>query len=61
MPITVNVEVAFLLLPPDKRQRDLDNYLKALLNSLTHADVWEEGMQIRNLSQSGDENLKMGK
>jgi len=36
-PITVNVEVSVLLFPPDKRQRELDNYLKALLYSLTHA------------------------
>ena len=28
--------------PPDRRRRDLDNMLKALLDSLTHAKIWED-------------------
>jgi len=39
-PITVNVEVSVLLFPPYKRQRDLDNCLKAFFDSLTHVGLW---------------------
>ena len=31
---------------PDKRRRDLDNLLKATLDALTHAGVWDDDSQI---------------
>ena len=31
---------------PDKRRRDLDNMLKAALDSMTHAGVWVDDSQI---------------
>jgi len=34
---------------PDKRRRDLDNLLKATLDSLTHAGVIEDDSQIHDL------------
>jgi len=34
---------------PDKRRRDLDNMLKAALDALTHAGVWEDDSQIDDL------------
>ncbi len=35
--------------PPDRRTRDLDNVLKALCDSLTHAGLWEDDGQIDDL------------
>ncbi len=32
--------------PPDKRRRDLDNILKAIGDSLQHAEVYEDDNQI---------------
>ena len=34
---------------PDKRRRDLDNLLKATLDSLAHAGVYEDDSQIHDL------------
>lgn len=44
-PLLVEVE----LFPPDKRRRDLDNYMKALLDALTQAQVWLDDSQIDQL------------
>jgi crossover junction endodeoxyribonuclease RusA len=43
--LAVDIE-AFM---PDKRRRDLDNLPKAVLDSLTHAGVWEDDSQIDDL------------
>lgn len=32
--------VETIMYPPDKRKRDLDNYMKPLLDALTEAGVW---------------------
>lgn len=34
---------------PDKRRRDLDNLLKAILDGMTHAGVWEDDSNIVDL------------
>jgi len=60
-PITVNVEVSVLLLPPDKRQRDLDNYLKALFDCLTHAGVWCDDKQIKRFTIEWGRQVKQGR
>lgn len=44
-PVVVDIE-AFM---PDRRRRDLDNLLKGLLDSLTHAGVWEDDNQVVDL------------
>jgi crossover junction endodeoxyribonuclease RusA len=38
-----------ILYPPDQRIRDLDNYMKALLDALTQARVWEDDSLIDQL------------
>lgn len=37
-------------IPPDRRKCDLDNRLKAILDGLTHANVWTDDSQIDHLS-----------
>lgn len=34
---------------PDKRRRDIDNLFKAVLDALTHAEVWGDDNQIDDL------------
>lgn len=43
----ISVEIAAY--PPDRRRRDLDNLQKGLLDSLTHAGVWDDDSQIDDL------------
>lgn len=44
-PLVVDI-VAYM---PDKRRRDVDNVLKALLDGLTHAGVWGDDSQVVDL------------
>jgi len=60
-PITVDVEVNVVLYPPDKRRRDLDNYQKALFDSLTHAGVWGDDSQIKRFTVEWGELTKGGR
>jgi len=43
------VRVEFEAWVPDKRRRDLDNILKSLCDSLTHAGIWHDDSQIDDL------------
>lgn len=43
--VTIQIQIC----PPDKRKRDIDNVLKALLDSLTKAGVWKDDSQIVDL------------
>ncbi|WP_313383165.1 RusA family crossover junction endodeoxyribonuclease [Pantoea sp.] len=60
-PITVNVEVALVLYPPSKQSRDLDNYLKAIFDSLTHAGVWADDSQVKRFTVEWGAVTKFGK
>ncbi len=40
------IAVYILLKMPDRRRRDVDNFLKSMLDSLTHAGVWADDSQI---------------
>lgn len=37
------------LYPPDRRKRDIDNVLKALLDALQHAGCYEDDSQLDDL------------
>jgi len=41
--------VEVTLFPPDRRTRDLDNYMKALLDSLTRAGLWDDDQLVDQL------------
>lgn len=43
------VEVRVVAYPPDHRRRDIDNLLKAVLDALAHAKVYEDDSQIYTL------------
>lgn len=49
-PLTVRLEVRIDLYPPDNRRRDIDNYTKCVLDSLTKCGVWEDDSQIDKLT-----------
>lgn len=48
-PRTDLVSVKVILMPPDRKRRDLDNYLKALFDSLTHAGIWLDDSQVKRM------------
>ena len=55
------VEVRVELYPPDKRKRDIDNPVKALLDSLEKAFVFEEDEQIKRLHVAMHDPVKGGR
>lgn len=48
-PITHEVDIHLILYPPTRAKRDLDNFQKALFDSLTHAGVWADDSQIKRM------------
>jgi len=59
--LTDRLQVDVILYPPDRRRRDLDNYMKALLDALTIAKVWEDDEQVDNLNIHRGKILSKGK
>ena len=47
--LTDRLGVCLILRPPDKRRRDVDNFVKPVLDALTHAQVYEDDYQIDRL------------
>ncbi len=45
--IESDVFVSVKLYPPTKQARDIDNFLKAPFDALTHAGVWVDDKQIK--------------
>lgn len=54
-PLSGRLAIAVTLFPPDRRRYDLDNRLKAVLDSLTEARVWEDDclVKIIHLEEGG--------
>lgn len=48
-PMAGRLQVLITACPPDRRRRDLDNMLKALLDALTHGGAWDDDSQIDDL------------
>lgn len=42
--------VVIKLHPPDLRRRDIDNYTKAIFDSLTDCGVWDDDSQVKVLT-----------
>ncbi|WP_019933872.1 RusA family crossover junction endodeoxyribonuclease [Oceanimonas smirnovii] len=55
------VRVDVVAQAPDRRARDLDNILKATLDALTHAGVWQDDSQIDRLLVERGEVCKPGR
>ena len=55
------IAVAISANPPDRRQRDLDNLLKGVLDAMTHAHVWIDDSQIDDLRIVRDEVMPGGR
>ena len=58
---TARVQVTLTLYPPDRRRRDVDNYIKAPLDLLTKAGLWADDCQIRRLITEFEEPCKGGR
>ncbi|HEN3374091.1 RusA family crossover junction endodeoxyribonuclease [Yersinia enterocolitica] len=59
--ITDPVAVAIVFYPPNLVRRDLDNFLKAPLDALTHAGVWADDSQVKKLMIEWGPIVKGGK
>ena len=49
-PVTGDVAVHIIVHPPDRRRRDIDNVIKALLDALEHGGAYADDSQIIDLS-----------
>lgn len=61
VPITGKTKVTLDYWPPDKRTRDIDNIQKPVLDSLNHADVFEDDKQVVHLISRKWEKKKNGR
>jgi crossover junction endodeoxyribonuclease RusA len=49
-PIAAGVAIRLTVHPPDRRRRDLDNVLKAVLDAVVKAGIMEDDSQVERLS-----------
>lgn len=59
--LSSNLEITVELFPPDGRNRDIDNYLKALFDAMTDCKVWIDDSQIKIMHVYMKEKTKGGK
>lgn len=45
----IPLSVTVTMTPPDNRVHDIDNILKCLFDSLTHANFWQDDSYVREL------------
>lgn len=60
-PFMGHVHVVLTLYPPDRRQRDIDNSIKAVLDALTSAKVWRDDSQVDELHVTRSKVVQGGK
>lgn len=60
-PLQQDVQITVILYPPNRAKRDLDNFFKALFDSLTHAGVWVDDSQIKRISAEWGPVTKLGR
>lgn len=54
-PLAGPVELTIVIRPPDRRRRDVDNVLKALLDALAHGGAFVDDSQVARLTiERGD-------
>lgn len=58
---TARLQVCIELFPPDRRIRDIDNYVKSLLDALCQAGIFVDDEQIDHLNVVRKEIFKQGK
>lgn len=59
-PLAGDIAVKIEFYPPDNRKRDMDNYYKALFDSLTTAGAWEDDSQIKHIESDWINTIKNG-
>lgn len=59
--ITEKVSVVIKMYPPSKRRMDIDNYLKAPFDALTHANIWKDDDQVKHVDMQWCEVVKGGR
>ncbi|HRQ75566.1 MAG TPA: RusA family crossover junction endodeoxyribonuclease [Phycisphaerales bacterium] len=60
-PLSGRLDVRVTLHPPDRRRRDLDNSMKALLDALEHGGAYGDDFQIEHLDIWRGEVVPSGK
>ncbi|CRL45847.1 Crossover junction endodeoxyribonuclease RusA [Sodalis glossinidius str. 'morsitans'] len=48
-PVKGDLAVSVMFCPPSRAKRDLDNYFKALFDSVINAGIWIDDSQIKKL------------
>lgn len=60
-PITGDISLQLVLFPPTAHRRDLDNFIKAIQDALTHAGIWNDDSQVKHLDIEWGEKVAGGK